>query len=69
MGIPEVWRYTGNAVQIHVLGDDGYVQRPESSVLPGVTVEVLTRFAEEIKPAKRFAWLRLVRAWAATLPT
>jgi len=68
-GIPEVWRYTGNAVQIHVLGDDGYVQRPESSVLPGVTDEVLTRFAEEIKPAKRFAWLRRVRAWAATLPT
>ncbi len=67
-GVPEVWRYTGNAVQIFVIDGDAYVQQAQSSVVPGVTDEALSRFTTEIMTAKRIAWLRAVRAWAATLP-
>ncbi len=65
--VPEVWRYHGVVLEILVLDGDRYVQRNESTVLPGVTAEALTRLVAEAKGSSRNAWLRRVRAWAGDL--
>jgi Uma2 family endonuclease len=64
LGIPEVWRYDGAQVRIFRLEAESYHERAESSVLPKVTGEVLTRFLAEDKQFKRTVWLRRVREWA-----
>lgn len=64
LGIPEVWRYDGAQMSIFKLEDEGYQERAESTVLPKVTSEVLSRFIAEDKQFKRTTWLRRVREWA-----
>lgn len=63
LGIPEVWRYDGAQVRIFRLEGEAYQEQAESTVLPKVTGEVLTRFLAEDKQFKRTAWLRRVREW------
>lgn len=64
VGVPEVWRCDGAQVRILKLTSGSYVEATESSALPCVTSEVLTRFMRASEQQKRTAWLRDVRAWA-----
>ena len=64
VGVPEVWRYTGARVQLLQLVQGSYITTHESTALPNVTSDVLTRFMRESEREKRTAWLRQVRAWA-----
>ena len=64
IGIPEVWRYDGQAVTIFKLENGEYSVREASVVLPGLTSQVLTRFLEDSRSMKRSAWIRSVREWA-----
>ena len=34
LGVPEVWRYAGDELHVHVRGDADYIQFEESDVLP-----------------------------------
>ncbi|MDQ3753524.1 MAG: Uma2 family endonuclease [Acidobacteriota bacterium] len=64
VGVPEIWRYDGVQVAIHQLVSGNYVAMDDSTALPGVTGELLTRFMQASETQKRTAWLRQVRAWA-----
>jgi Uma2 family endonuclease len=63
-GVPEVWRYNGQALRILVLEEGAYHERDESLVLPGLDGATLTGFVAARKTLKRPAWLRSVREWA-----
>ena len=67
LGIPEVWRYTGQQVLIYRRSADGYAVVDTSMVLPGVTSHHLTQLVESGYDMPRPAWLRSVRAWAENL--
>ena len=64
IGIPEVWRYDGQAVTIFKLENGEYSVREASVVLPNLTSQVITRFLQDSQAMKRSAWLRSVREWA-----
>lgn len=68
LGVPEVWRYTGQQVFIYRHGADGYAMVDASTVLPGVTSRRLTELVGTGFALPRPAWLRQVRTWAASLP-
>ena len=61
LGVPEVWRYDGEKLEILKLRDDRYLQVSESAVLPSLTGSVLTELVEQSKFSRRTFWLREVR--------
>jgi Uma2 family endonuclease len=67
LGIPEVWRWDDGRLQIFRLVDGQYVEQAESTVLPGLTAAVLTRFLTDSRTLDRLAWLRRIRAWVREL--
>jgi Uma2 family endonuclease len=64
IGVPEVWRYDGSAMQIFQLENDEYVKHTESTALPSLTGEMIGRFLDASRILERLAWVRHVRAWA-----
>ena len=66
VGVPEVWRYDGQALTILKLEGGAYSTRTESMALPGVTGQDLSQWLEAGKATPRTAWLRRVRTWALT---
>ena len=67
LGIAEIWHWEDERAAIHVLHGETYAQTDASAVLPGVTAEIVTRFAHENRTLTRSAWLRNIRAWAQTM--
>lgn len=63
-GVPEVWRYDGERVEIWVLREQGYEEASESEALPIVSAGVLWELLEKSKRLERLEWLRRVRDWA-----
>jgi Uma2 family endonuclease len=63
-GVPEVWRYNGDRLQMLGLQSGQYVERDSSNALPGLAVEDISRILEESKSIERVQWLRRVRTWA-----
>jgi len=61
VGVPEVWRYSKQALTIYRLADGAYVEQVASALLPGVTGAGLTRMIEDSHHLKRPDWLRSVR--------
>jgi len=68
MGVPEVWRYDATSLRFFALEDGKYVARAESTVLPGLTSEVASRFIEDARLEPRTVWNRKVREWAKAHP-
>ncbi len=66
-GVPEVWRYDGERLEMRTLESGRYTEIAESRALPGVTAEALTRLLGERGDARLTDWLRAVREWALTL--
>jgi Uma2 family endonuclease len=66
VGVPEIWRYNGQALTLLKLEGDTYHAQAESTALSGVGEQSLSQFLEEGKAMKRTEWLRRVRAWALT---
>jgi len=64
LGVPEVWRYDGNRMQILIRSGEGYQQSQVSSALPFITVEILENFISEGRTLSRPEWFKKVRAWA-----
>ena len=64
LGVPEVWRYDGNRMTIHMLRGEGYFQQEHSLALPLLTRDVITGFLDESRTLDRPTWLRKIRKWA-----
>ncbi len=63
-GIPEVWRFDGLQVEIHLLEKGTYRKSENSLALPKVTAAVITRFIKEGLQMGHLKWVKKVRAWA-----
>lgn len=63
LGVPEVWRYDGERVEILRLEGGEYASAAESPALPPLTGDAISRFVKESRTLGRTAWLRKVREW------
>ena len=63
-GVPELWRYDGQTIQILILVTDSYQLSSQSTVLPCLTAEVLTNFVAEYLSLSRIQWMKKLRDWA-----
>ncbi len=61
LGVPEVWRYDGEKLEILKLENDGYAEVSESIALPTLKSSVLNKLIERSKSLRRTVWLREVR--------
>ena len=66
-GVPEIWRFDGEKMQILKLENDKYVEIPNSLSLPKVTSEKLTEFVEKSEKLSRLEWISEVRGWAKSV--
>ena len=65
LGVPEIWRYKNEKVEIFELQKNGeYIQVSESLALPKLTSDALTEFLSLSQHEPRFVWLKKVREWA-----
>lgn len=67
LGVPELWRYKDGQMRIFRLEGEYYIEQAESTALPGVTGEAITRFLGESRTLERLVWLRRVREWVRRL--
>ena len=49
LGVPEIWRYDGENLQIHLLEGDEYVPSNKSLALPMLSGPILTQFLARLK--------------------
>ncbi|MDQ3667321.1 MAG: Uma2 family endonuclease [Acidobacteriota bacterium] len=63
-GVPEVWRYDDENIEILNLVNSAYVKSESSLVLPFLTAKVLTDFIAESLTLSGLEWLKNVRNWA-----
>jgi Uma2 family endonuclease len=64
VGIPEVWRISGDRVTILTLRSGQYHEDSVSLALPPIDSDVASRFLEQSRDLPRIEWIRAVRAWA-----
>ncbi|HXD34444.1 MAG TPA: Uma2 family endonuclease [Pyrinomonadaceae bacterium] len=63
-GVPEVWRYDGNKIEILVLEAGDYSLSDHSRALPLLSSAILNRFISESLDGSRREWIMNVREWA-----
>ncbi len=63
VGVLEVWRYTGNELQIFTLSNGQYEDSTHSVAFPLLSSKVIIQFLEESLELRSTAWLRRVREW------
>lgn len=64
LGIPEVWRFDGESVEISLLEHGSYQRVNGSLALPLVTAEIVTTFVRESRTLGRLEWVKTMREWA-----
>jgi Uma2 family endonuclease len=64
VGIPEVWRISGDRVTILRLESGEYHEGAVSVALPPIDNEIVSRFLQDSRRLLRVDWIRAVRAWA-----
>lgn len=67
-GVPEVWRYDGERLQILLREGDAYIDGTRSRIVPALTAAALTDILRGSSEIRASSWRRRVRAWAETLP-
>jgi Uma2 family endonuclease len=60
-GVPELWRYRRRNWRVFVLGPAGYVEQSESSVLPGLTPQLITALIDDSRSTEPLAWNKRIR--------
>ncbi len=68
LGVPEIWRFYKDQITFLWLSEGQYISAPESTALPGILLEDVTRFIRESQTLRRPEWLRAVREWLRSLP-
>lgn len=66
-GVPEIWRFDGEKLQILKLENDGYTEISNSLALPKVTAEKLTELIRKSTTLSRLEWINEVRNWAQSV--
>ena len=62
-GVPEIWRFDGEQIEILKLENGKYISIATSLSLPLVTPEKLTGFIKESQTVSRLEWINKVRTW------
>ena len=64
LGVPEIWRYENNKLQINVLQDGKYVESEISPTFPNLPIiEAISQYCEQSQRAGTSQNLRLFRKW------
>lgn len=66
-GVPEIWRFDGEQMEILKLENKKYIAVENSLSLPKVTPEVLTEFVKESQTLNRLEWIAKIRDWAKSV--
>jgi Uma2 family endonuclease len=67
LGVPEIWQFRNSEVRFFGLLGGLYTPLTNSSALPGIPAEVVTRLVSEAGAMKRPQWLREVREWIRSI--
>lgn len=67
IGVPEIWRYDGDAMHILCLDGANYTAMERSRAFGMVTAQALTVLLPASKGSGDIAWLQRARAWVAAL--
>jgi Uma2 family endonuclease len=62
-GVPEIWRFDGEKIEILKLEEGKYIRVENSLALPLVTPEKLTEFIRESENLSRLEWIGKIRDW------
>ena len=66
LGAPEVWRFDGERLHVHLLGEGGtYAESERSKAFPFLRPAELVRFVEQRKALGEVTLLRAFREWVA----
>jgi Uma2 family endonuclease len=63
LGVPEVWRCSGNAVRILRFVSGRYEESPSSLAFPFLTAEKLSELLSQGRNVRRSQWIRTLRRW------
>lgn len=63
LGVPEIWRYRGDEIEIFILKSDEYVKVDQSEQLPGFPVQVACEFLEQRSTLTQTEIIRDFRKW------
>ncbi len=66
-GVPEIWRFDGEQIEILKLENGKYFPIENSLALPLVTPEKLTEFIKGSQTLSRLEWIGKVRDWAKSV--
>jgi Uma2 family endonuclease len=61
IGVPELWRYHNKQWQIFTLRATNYIEQTESSILPGLTSDLISLLMEESRTLEPLTWMQRVR--------
>lgn len=62
-GVPEIWRFDGQALTIYLLEQDRYHEAKTSTALPMLTSEILTQFLVRLRDEGEFRALLAFDEW------
>ena len=62
-GVPEIWRFDGQALTIYLLEQDRYHETEASAALPMLTSEILTQFLVRLRDEGEFRALLAFDEW------
>jgi hypothetical protein len=64
LGVPEIWRYENNKLEINVLEDGKYVGSEISPTFPNLSIiEAISQYCEQSQTVGTSKTLRLFRKW------
>ncbi|MDQ3648967.1 MAG: Uma2 family endonuclease [Acidobacteriota bacterium] len=66
LGVPEIWRYDGEQLTIHLLEQDSYVATETSRALPMLTSHVLIDFLTRLREEGEFQTILAFDEWLQT---
>lgn len=66
IGVPEIWRFDGNELTIHLLERREYVQADKSHALPVLSAGVLTEFLKRLAVEGEFKAMQAFDEWLQT---
>ena len=68
LGVPELWRYDGEQLTIHLLQENDYVTQDTSLALPMLTSAVLTEFLRRMREEGELPAILAFDEWLASQP-
>lgn len=68
LGVPEIWRFDGQTLTIHLLEQDRYSEAETSLALPMLTSRILTEFLARLRDEGEFQTLLTFDEWLQSSP-